>query len=392
MATRTTRQVRWRSPLTDQLEQLDSPAEPSRSASPRGDHKARDEWASAPIPIPRMDSELSKTAPSPSTPVAALQTRSGPSPRSPREPCAIQAPTEIGVEARRTATERAQESPLLRAPRVEGSTLRTAPSTAQAQALRTTLFYASLDGRFHDGIDDKHRALKPPRVRESASRAARSSKGTTHPCPGLRRDIRVALARRSEATTVHTRSGPPPRSSTCKPRRERERLDDDGHSSVSDAWHRTSRDNVEGARACAAETARDGQSARVRAVRGVVAVQSPSLSAAEDFLLVISHGTVALQTLQKPYQRLLEKPLDEVAAKVVPGRQDTFWVTTVGFEDMDSGPDAIGIFVVLRDRALRDQWLEALATAGAHVDVAGACLAASTRAASYPDAPVRWLW
>ena len=133
------------------------------------------------------------------------------------------------------------------------------------------------------------------------------------------------------------------------------------------------------------------QSTRVRAVRGVVAVQSPSLSAAEDFLLVISHGTVALQTLQKPYQRLLEKPLNEVAAKVVPGRQDTFYVTIVGFEDRDSDPDAIGIFVVLRDRSLRDQWLEALATAGAHVDVAGACLAAGAGAASYPDAPVRWL-
>ena len=186
MATRITRQERWRSPRTRQLEQLDSPAEPSRSASPHGDHKARDEWASAPILLPdRMDSDLSMatTTSSPSTPVAALQTRSGPSPRSPREPCAMHAATEIGVEARRTATERAKESPLLRAPRVEGSTLRTVPSTAQAQALRTTLFYASLDGRIHDGIDDKHRALKPPRVRESAARVARSSR--ERPIPAL---------------------------------------------------------------------------------------------------------------------------------------------------------------------------------------------------------------
>ena len=101
---------------------------------------------------------------------------------------------------------------------------------------------------------------------------------------------------------------------------------------------------------------------------------------------------MALQTLQKPYEKLLEMPLDKVAAKVVPGRQDTFWVTNVGFEDSDSDIGAVGIFVVLRDRSLRDQWLEALATAGAHVDVAGACLAASAGAASYhPDAPVRWL-
>ena len=245
MATRATRQERWRSPLTRQLEErwrspltrqleeLNSPAETLRCASQHGDHcKARDEWACATI-LDRFVSDLSmaNTTSSPSTPVAALQTRPGPSPRS----------------------------------------------------------------------------------------------------------------------------------------------------------------------SFAAETAGDGKSARVPTVRGVVAVQSPSLSAAEDFLMIISHGTVALQTLQKPYQKLLEMPLDEVAAKVVPGRQDTFWgqdtfwVTNVGFEDRDSDPDTNGILVVLRDRSLRDQWLEALATAGAHVDVAGACLAASTGAASYPDAPVRWL-
>ena len=79
-------------------------------------------------------------------------------------------------------------------------------------------------------------------------RAAGASKGTIHPCPGLARDIRVALARQSEAKTVQTRSGPSPRSSTRKPRREREpeRLHD-GHSPVSDACHLMSRDNVKGA-------------------------------------------------------------------------------------------------------------------------------------------------
>ena len=92
------------------------------------------------------------------------------------------------------------------------------------------------------------------------------------------------------------------------------------------------------------------------------------------------------RTLQKPYRRLLELPLGDVAAAVVPGHENMFRVTMV-----DSHPDKAGMVVVLRDCSLRDRWLQALATAGGHVDVAGSCLTASTGETSYPDAPVRWL-
>ena len=192
------------------------------------------------------------------------------------------------------------------------------------------------------------------------------------------------------ADAPQPRLGPSPRSSPCKPRRERERLDD-GHSPVPDAYHRQSLDNVKSAAGASQRRAGSRCVKRRAHLRGVVVVESPLSRSAEAMLLVVSHGTVALQTLQKPYQKLLGMPLYEVAAKVVPGRQDTIHVTVVDFEDRDEDPDAAGIFVVLRDRSLRDQWLEALATAGAHVDAAGACLAASKGAASYPDAPVRWL-
>jgi len=136
-----------------------------------------------------------------------------------------------------------------------------------------------------------------------------------------------------------------------------------------------------------------------RPVRGVVTVQAfPSPTAgAISVLLVVSRGTLVLQTLQKPYKKLLEMPLDDVAAKVVPGLETMLHVTDSGSivdgEDRDSDPGVEGIFVVLRDCSLRDQWLKALATCGARVDVAGACLTESTDATSsrYPDAPVRWM-
>ena len=212
--------------------------------------------------------------------------------------------------------------------------------------------------------------------------AARGSEVTT-----VQQDERAERAGRATARqelAVEEWPADPARSSTCTPRRERESLHA-GRSPASDAYHLTSLDNVKGART--AGTGRDGKPAHVR---GVVVVESPSSGSAEAMLLVVSHGTVALQTLQKPYQKLLEMPLDEtVVAEVVPGRQNTFRVMVDAFEETD--PDTEGIFVVLRDRSLRDQWLEALATAGARVDVAGACLAASKGAASYPDAPVRWL-
>ena len=102
-------------------------------------------------------------------------------------------------------------------------------------------------------------------------------------------------------------------------------------------------------------------------------------------LLVVSRGTLLVQTLQKPYRQLLELPLGDVAARVVPGHANMFRVTTIG-----SNPDAAAV-VVLSDCSLRDRWLQALVTAGARVDLAGSCLTASTGKTSYPDAPVRWL-
>ena len=125
-----------------------------------------------------------------------------------------------------------------------------------------------------------------------------------------------------------------------------------------------------------------------RPVRGIVTIQThlSHTAKAKSVLLVVSRGTLSVQTLQKPYRRLLELPLGDVAAAVVPGHEEMFRVTMV-----DSHPDKAGMVVVLRDCSLRDRWLQALATAGGHVDVAGSCLTASTGETSYPDAPVRWL-
>jgi hypothetical protein len=132
-----------------------------------------------------------------------------------------------------------------------------------------------------------------------------------------------------------------------------------------------------------AESPSDG-----RPVRGVATIQAHLSRTAEakSVLLVVSRGTLLVQTLQKPYRQLMELPLGDVAAKVVPGHENMFLVTIIG-----SHPDAAGLVVVLRDRSLRDRWLQALATAGGHVDVAGSCLTASAGETSYPDAPVRWL-
>ncbi len=125
-----------------------------------------------------------------------------------------------------------------------------------------------------------------------------------------------------------------------------------------------------------------------RPVRGVATIQArPSYTAkAKSVLLVVSRGTLSVQTLQKPYRQLLELPLGDVAANVVPGHENMFSVTIIG-----SHPDAAGVFVALRDRSLRDSWLQALATAGGHVDVAGSCLTANADVTSYSDSPVRWL-
>jgi hypothetical protein len=106
-----------------------------------------------------------------------------------------------------------------------------------------------------------------------------------------------------------------------------------------------------------------------RPVRGVVTLQARvSLTAADKptpMLLIASRGTLVVQTLAKPYRAIIEIPLGDVATAVVPGHDNMFriWLHAVPEEQDD------GIVVVLRDCSLRDQWLQALVTAGARVDV-----------------------
>ena len=79
---------------------------------------------------------------------------------------------------------------------------------------------------------------------------------------------------------------------------------------------------------------------------GIVTIQRhlSHTANAKSVLLVVSRGTLSVQTLQKPYRRLLELPLGDVAAAVVPGHENMFRVTMV-----DSHPDKAGMVVVLRD-------------------------------------------
>lgn len=106
-----------------------------------------------------------------------------------------------------------------------------------------------------------------------------------------------------------------------------------------------------------------------RPVRGVVTLQAHlSLTAADrptPMLLIASRETLVVQTLEKPYRVLMEIPLGDIAAEVVPGHDNMFriWLHAVPEEQDD------GVVVVLRDCSLRDQWLQALVTAGARVDV-----------------------
>ena len=128
-----------------------------------------------------------------------------------------------------------------------------------------------------------------------------------------------------------------------------------------------------------------------RPVRGVVTLQAHlSLTAADRpkrMLLIASRETLVVQTLEKPYRALTKIPIGDMVAGVVPGHDNMFriWLHASPEEQDD------GVVVVVRDCSLRDQWLQALVTAGARVDVAGSCLTASTGKTSYPDAPVRWL-
>ena len=145
-----------------------------------------------------------------------------------------------------------------------------------------------------------------------------------------------------------------------------------------------------------------------RPVRGVVTLQArPSPMANErprSALLIVSKGSLMVEELCQPYSRLLELPLQHVAAQAVPGRENMFHIAACppGAEQRDSRTVGTeGIVVVLRNSSLRDRWLQALEAAGMRVDATGwhpaAGSAEKTRTPpvffghSFEPPPVRWL-
>jgi hypothetical protein len=147
-----------------------------------------------------------------------------------------------------------------------------------------------------------------------------------------------------------------------------------------------------------------------RPVRGVVTIQardsSPTASERpRSVLLVANAGSLMVDELRQPHTRLLELPLEHVAAQAVPGRDNMFHigVSPPGTAQSASAIGSEGFVVVLRDRRLRDQWLQALESVGARVDAAGwnpAADAAAKTSMKPPGGrvfldcgrpPVRWL-
>ena len=145
-----------------------------------------------------------------------------------------------------------------------------------------------------------------------------------------------------------------------------------------------------------------------RPVRAVVTLQAcPSPMANErprSALLIVSKGSLMVEELCQPYSRLLELPLQHVAAQAVPGRENMFHIAACppGVEQRDSSTVGTeGIVVVLHNCSLRDRWLQALEAAGMRVDATGwhpaAGTAEKTRTPpvffghSFEPPPVRWL-
>ena len=98
-----------------------------------------------------------------------------------------------------------------------------------------------------------------------------------------------------------------------------------------------------------------------RAVWGVVRLQArPSLTAADRPMSVLLSASGGKLRVQTPDRRnlFLERVAEHFAATVLPGRDDMFRITVVGFAY------AKGIVVAVRDGSMRDKWLRSLATAG----------------------------
>ena len=132
-----------------------------------------------------------------------------------------------------------------------------------------------------------------------------------------------------------------------------------------------------------------------RPVRGVVTLQPRPLLRSTDrpmsVLLVVNRSTLLVQCLQKPYRDLLELQLQGLAVHVEPNRDNMFLIAVK--QENASVIDCDNIVVALRDCSMRDQWLQALVTAG--VDVKGWTPAIRPKDSlcrgSWSDAPVRWL-
>ena len=116
-------------------------------------------------------------------------------------------------------------------------------------------------------------------------------------------------------------------------------------------------------------------------------------------LLIVSKGSLMVEELCKPYTRLLEMPLQHVAAQALPGRENMFHIAACPPGAQQRDPSTVGtegIVVVLRDCSLRDRWLDALEAAGTRVDATGWHPTAGTAPACFshnfePPPPVRWL-
>ena len=132
-----------------------------------------------------------------------------------------------------------------------------------------------------------------------------------------------------------------------------------------------------------------------RPVRGVVTIQAhastPTASERpRSVFLVANEGSLMVDELCQPHTRLLELPLQHVAAQAVPSRDNMFHIGVSRPEAAQCGPSAIGsegFVVVLRDSRLRDQWLQALQCVGARVDTTGWNPAADTAAETSKKPP-----
>jgi hypothetical protein len=95
-----------------------------------------------------------------------------------------------------------------------------------------------------------------------------------------------------------------------------------------------------------------------RSVRGVVTLQAHPLlkSSALDVSLIASKNSLMVRELSEPHLDLVQVPLWHLIVQMVRDYDNMFHILIDAEEDAANQ----GIFVVLRDRLLRDSWLHAL--------------------------------